>query len=63
VRAGIKSSDWRPFFAWRPIEVGDKLKCGTEWCWLEWLERKEVSAWEGAHAWSKWTYRFLANEK
>jgi hypothetical protein len=51
------SNEWRAYFAWRPIEVGDKLNGGTQWVWLEWLERKEAGAWEGAHVWSKWTYR------
>lgn len=58
MRSSINSNDWRPYFAWRPIAVGDKLNGGTEMCWLEWLERKEARAFEGAHVWSKWTYRF-----
>lgn len=58
MRSGIKSNDWRPFFALLPHQVGDKLHGGTEWAWLEWLEYKEAGVWEGAHVWSKWTYRF-----
>jgi len=61
MRSGINSNDWRPFFAWLPIEVGDKLHGGTELAWFEWLERKEAGAFEGAHVWSKWTYRFPAS--
>ncbi len=51
------SNEWRSYFAWRPIEVGNKLRGGTRWTWLEWLECKEAGAWEGAHVWSKWVYR------
>lgn len=60
MRSGIKSSEWRPWFAWRPVEVGNMLYGGTEWCWFEWLEKRRPGAWEGAHAWSAWVYRFPA---
>lgn len=59
MRSTVRSNDWRSYFAWRPIEVGNKLSsAGTTVCWLEWLERKEAGAFEGAHVWSKWVYRY-----
>jgi hypothetical protein len=64
MRLGPNSDEWRPYFAWHPIKVGNRLRGGTVTVWLEWLERKEAGCWEGAHVWSKWTYRFpVANKR
>lgn len=31
-----RRSGWRPWFAWRPVVIG------SEWVWLELVERREV---------------------
>lgn len=59
---GVNSNSWRPYFAWWPTEVGNKLNGGTQTVWWEWLERKEAGAWEGAHVWSYWVYRKRGQE-
>lgn len=44
------TTQWRPWFAWRPIRLGPwKERKGGDLVWLEWVERRSYYI-------SHWTY-------
>lgn len=44
-------SDWRPWFAWNPVQIDD------EWIWLETVHRRGTFRENIAHCYWHWEWR------
>ena len=53
---------WHRWFAWHPVLDGNRRSLDgqsgkLDYIWLEWVERRRASGYEGAGLISKWVYR------